>query len=399
MAEKNKKYQLFWVCFLTYVVAYVSRINLSAGLLKIAYGIGTGTGQMGIMGSCFFFTYAAGQLINGIAGEYISPYRYIKAAAAGCGILNFIIFFTCSFPVMVICWSLNGFFQSMFWGPMMKLLSANYQREDYDKIATGMGLSIIIGYIMAWVVLARLLKASSWQYFFLIHSLFMMGMFIIWKFMPINQGIVQLVKKVDGKSLKGTLVEVRKEKLYTLCFLCFFLGMVRESVTLWMPAFIENMPGVNTKASLFSMIMIPIFNLIGVIAAKKMLPWFRGNIKKVIALFTSLGMSACCICCITIRTLPVLAIFMIAVISAAMFGCNTIIISFFPLYYQKKESITTLVGIFDFSTYAGAGVSSIIVGFALSYLDQGYIPVVWLAALVSGVCICLKSGFYKTENM
>ena len=178
MAEKNKKYQLFWVCFLTYVVAYVSRINLSAGLLKIADGIGTGTGQMGIMGSCFFFTYAAGQLINGIAGEYISPYRYIKAAAAGCGILNFIIFLTCSFPVMVICWSLNGFFQSMFWGPMMKLLSANYQREDYDKIATGMGLSIIIGYIMAWVVLARLLKASPWQYFFLIPSLFMMGMFI-----------------------------------------------------------------------------------------------------------------------------------------------------------------------------------------------------------------------------
>ena len=84
----------------------------------------------------------------------------------------------------------------------------------------------------------------------------------------------------------------------------------------------------------------------------------------------------------------------ISIISAMSYGCNTIILSLIPLLHGKDNMVSTLVGIFDFSSYIGAAASSMLTGITVLLLGWNFVPVIWLAAgLISLGLLGLKVVF------
>lgn len=146
---KGSKYTIFFVCWITYVSAYLCRVNLSSALYKLESVFNVGTGSLGLIGGLFFITYAVGQLINGFIGDRISPHKFITLAVFGTAIMNTIISFNENFYIIMICWALNGYFQSMFWGPLMRILSGSFSREEHVSVSTGMTASMVIGFILS----------------------------------------------------------------------------------------------------------------------------------------------------------------------------------------------------------------------------------------------------------
>ena len=55
-------------------------MNFSSVLDKLSANIGESAASMGLIGSCFFFTYALGQIINGRLGDRISPFHFIPVS-------------------------------------------------------------------------------------------------------------------------------------------------------------------------------------------------------------------------------------------------------------------------------------------------------------------------------
>ena len=123
MKQKRTLGTVLFLCWLTYMVAYLCRVNLSTVLDKLANGLQVSVEYLGIASSIYFVTYAVGQLLNGAVGDRVNPHRFLMLALAMTGAINVILGIQTSGVVFLLLWGLNGFCQSMFWSTLLRLLS------------------------------------------------------------------------------------------------------------------------------------------------------------------------------------------------------------------------------------------------------------------------------------
>ena len=77
---KQKAVRWGLICFLTYLTAYLCRVNFSASLTSLSAARALEYDLLGAAGAAFFAVYAVGQLINGFLGDHIHPVRFILMA-------------------------------------------------------------------------------------------------------------------------------------------------------------------------------------------------------------------------------------------------------------------------------------------------------------------------------
>ena len=110
--------KMFWLMWITYASFYLCRVNISIAMPKIMEEYGLTKSEMGLILSSLFLLYAIGQFINGQLGDKLNSRRIITFGLLSSAILNVIFGFnTGILIIMVIIWGLNGYFQSMGWGP------------------------------------------------------------------------------------------------------------------------------------------------------------------------------------------------------------------------------------------------------------------------------------------
>ena len=61
------------LCWGTYAAYYLGRVNLAVALPAIQDEFGWSRAAVGLIGAALYWTYAAGQLVNGHLGDRISP--------------------------------------------------------------------------------------------------------------------------------------------------------------------------------------------------------------------------------------------------------------------------------------------------------------------------------------
>ena len=121
-----------------------------------------------MIGSAFFITYAIGHLINGYLGDKGSPKIFVSVALLSSAFFNFIIGLSDSHYVILVCWAFNCVFQSMVWGPVMRILSRRYSSEEQRSVGIGMSATLVVGYILAWGRLSVVIMHSSRRMAFLL---------------------------------------------------------------------------------------------------------------------------------------------------------------------------------------------------------------------------------------
>ena len=105
-------------------------------------------------------------------------------------------------------------------------------------------------------------------------------------------------------------------------------------------------------------------------------------------LFLLFGIIACSAACLAFQGIPsLLYICLLAIISASSYGCNNILLGIAPLSYAKEGMVSSLVGIFDFSSYCGAAISSYVLGVFLT--EENFTPVLFIWAGVSIIALLL----------
>ena len=77
------------LCFVAYLAVYFAR-NVLSVVTPAMQAQGFTKGDIGIASSVFFYTYAVGQLINGLIGDKIKAKYMMSIGLAGAGISNFI---------------------------------------------------------------------------------------------------------------------------------------------------------------------------------------------------------------------------------------------------------------------------------------------------------------------
>ena len=397
---KHKEKYMLIICWVTYLVAYMCRVNMASALPRLETAFSADAGHWGLTGSLYFFVYACGQLINGILGDRVNPYRYVAVASAGAMGMNLIVSFSSNVGVILVCWTLNGYFQSMFWGPMLRILAFSYPESENGKVSVWMSISYIMGYIFSWVVVGSILSGSVWNLYFLVPAVCMLPVFIVWTVLYFRKRHITLPQPRDSLkkslSLRGILKTISEEKLQMVVIVCICTGLIRESISLWLPVIMLKALGFDYKSSPLMLAIIPLANLGGIVFARRLFRRFTGDIMKALILLASLLAGGCALLFIFNGASGFADITMIAFISAMTFGCGSLLLANIPLSFSHKNIVSTLVGIFDFSSYIGAAIAAFVLGLVLSGDSWTFIPVIWLLVAIVAV-VFLWSYSRKTK--
>jgi len=406
--QKQKFTLILVLSWVTYNVAYLCRLNISTVLDKLSVGLGVSVTYLGLASSIYFVTYALGQLVNGIIGDRVNPYKYMIMALIGTGAINLVLAFQTSGFLFLILWGLNGLFQSVFWSITMRLLAIYSTEEQKKLVATVMGTCSISGYLFSWVVLASLFKNSTFSPYFYVPAAIAFVVLVIWcieaKKMPYRP---DPTGKDDAPPLKVVAHDFVEDRLIYVMLLAVVVGAIQEGASFWLPMVFTDLLELGDD-SLLLLMLVPISRTLGMFIARWCLDFFHDNLKPaaVAALAVSCLLAAGLV--VTCRNPSYLTIVLILLLLAVVHSVNWYLVDYLPLFFSARHIVATLVGALDFSTYLGAAIMSGGLGVLLVLFGWPALPVVWLALCVlalvlamtgAGGCLVRKGEHRLTEKV
>ena len=397
--KKDKLLIVLAAAWITYTTAYLCRVNISTALDKLAVGLEVSLEYLGAASSVYFVTYAIGQLLNGIAGDRVNPYKFVILALVLTGGVNVVLGLQTSGVMFLVLWGLNGFCQSMFWSTLLRLLSFHAREGQRKNVSTVMSTTSVTGYLLSWVVLSDLFENSTFTPYFLVPGLIALALIPVW---IVLSGKVPFAANADNRVPTPPLPVVAKEflhdRLYFICLLCMVVGAIQEGAVFWLPMIFTDVLNLG-KDSLFLLMLVPLAKLSGVFLARRMLTVLKENVRAASLCMLLVSLAFSLVLLIAGSHTSLLTVIIIALLIAVINAANWYMISYLPLYFAERNIVATLVGAFDFSTYIGAAVMSGTLGVLLVRHGWIAVPVLWTALVLlslllsfagAGACLALR---------
>ena len=402
---KHGQRRTFVLCWIAYASIYLCRVNLTIAIPEIQNTFAFSKAQIGLIASMFFWVYGIGQLVNGNLGDKVSSKLIIFLGLVVAAVSNILFGFANSLLAMLIFWTINGYFQSMLWGPITKLLSSWYSEEKLSSIAIKISTSMIAGYLIAWWLSAKLLVFSNWRWVFWTPGILILIFSLIWFFNIKNQpkdiGLEPILNsaKSDAESTSNySLWQVIKEtKLWLVVIACFAQGIIKDGIGIWGPTFLMEAHKLDLKSSVGLILLIPIMNLGGIFIAAWLNKKLKYQEKLTTVILFSIGVLMIMGLIKFETSGPIVGLIFLGLSSAMMYGANTLLLGVIPMKYLKYNKVSSVAGFLDFCSYLSAGIAVAITGGIVDNFSWNGVLILWISVAVLGI-ISLTLN-WKYENI
>ena len=415
---KRQRIQVWLAATFGYALYYVCR--LSMGVMKkplIDAGLLNAT-QLGIIGTCLFWAYAVGKLINGFlcdnsnikrfmaTGLVVSAAMNFTMGVLGVSALNGGIANSLLFISFAICWAINGWAQSMGAPPAIIGLSRWFPRRIYGTYYGFFSASHNIGEGLSFIFVGSLVGAFGWKWGFFGAALAgVVGIVLILLCLhdtPESKGLepIEVLSGEAEKKDEMTAAEKREQTrrmqkaviknpgVWILALASAFMYMSRYAINEWGVIFLQEAKQYSlTEAS--AMIGInPIFGILGTVISgwlsdavfkgDRKYPAFVAGVLEAISLALFLfGGPA--------RWVNILAmvLFGIAIGVLISFLGGLMAVDLVP-----RQATGAALGIVGMASYAAAGLQNLITGVLLdNHIVDGvhdftYVSYFWLGAAI-----------------
>lgn len=405
--KKIKKWQIrtFVLCWIAYASIYFGRVNLSVALPAIQDTFGWSKGEIGLIGSLFFWVYGFGQLINGQIGDRVSTRKIIFLGLFITAISNICFGFSGTILIMIILWVFNAFAQSTLWGPMVKSLTFWFEYEKRSKIAIGISTSMVGGYLLAWGISGIVVSRLRWNFAFWVPGIFILIYSMVWlvffrnrpKDVDLESPNVTLQEYEDNKEQKAEyslLQVIVKSKLWFIVIACFVQGIIKDGIALWAPSLFMETQNLDIKQTAQFIIFIPIMNFFGMMLAGYLNKKLKNQEKLTIVILFALGMSMIIGFVKLGPTSTVVALLFLGLSSAMMFGANTMLLGVIPMNFAKYNKTSSVAGFLDFCSYLAAGFAAFVTGTIVDNVGWNGVMIFWIVCSVVGIFALLISWKY-----
>lgn len=379
----GKKFKLYaWLMLLsfgiTYLFFYNGRQNINLVMTQMAEDLGSTTAALGVVSSALFWCYAFGQLINGRLGAYLGYKRFMMAGIVASAIINVIVSFQHSIPVIAVLWGLNGFFQSMVWANGLGVLNKWWPKENRG-FATGLttafsGMAQVVTYITILLCLdwnPEWSWRAAFRYPMIPMVVMLIAFFFFFKEKPEDVGLEPLDESDPNAAAlereiktKGYLYPYKvlfsEPKVLLFCLISAIAGVGRYGLLTWIPTYFTEELGLSIKDGILSSILLPLGQACAMfvfpLITDKLLKGKREPMLIIAATVTIVGM----MCFPFIRNQYVASgmLFLLGV-----FAMVTGVIWAIAGDIGGKALSSTVVGIFDWAVYMGAAIQALIFGF------------------------------------
>jgi OPA family glycerol-3-phosphate transporter-like MFS transporter len=379
----------------------LGRINLSISLPYLNTLYGYSKISIGLTASGFFFAYAAGQFVNGILGDRFNPRFFIGTGLFLSGVSNILFAHTNTIWLMFCFWTLNGYFQSMFWGSLVRIISHITPPPQLKKNTQFLCSSMIIGYFLSYAFIGRLTVSFGWMAAFYIPGFLLIILSILWIWFLRNYTDKSLVHKtvhispVNLYSISGTTSFFIETRLWLIALVCILHGSIKEGLILWGPTLLMEARTISMEKALFFMTLTPFMNLIGLTTGGITYKAFKYQEKHTIIFFLFVVILAIIILNISINYSSILTAAATAVLFASLFAVNNMLVAYIPLNFYTEHRVSTAAGFLDCAIYIGAACSSPLSGFVADRFGWSNVMNWWIMTGVTAVVLAIFSNNYK----
>lgn len=390
--------RLFYLCWAAYFSSYISKYTFSSATPAILLTRFAGRGALGLVGTAFFVAYGLGQLVNGALGDRLRPARMIGLGLFCSGALTVLMGAVRSLPAMAAVWFLNGCALSLLWSPVIKIFSTAMRRESALRAGVDISTSIPAGSVLSYALAALLLALSGWRAAFAGAGALVLLMAGAWAVLWPRLRTVPPPEPGEAAAPRGAPPEAPSfRRLFSSCGLLpvsaavMMNGILKDGVTLWVPSFISEYFGVGAVQSVLTTILLPVFNLGGVWAARRLQQRLHDELRVSGALFAA-GLAALAAMAALGRTSALLSVPLLAVCTACALGINTMLVGVIPMRFRRFGRASTVTGWLNGCSYFASAVAS----YGISILSRKYgwtaTLIGWIGVSLAGALLCFAAA-------
>ena len=385
------------LCSVSYLAVYIARNILSTVTPQMIEDGGYTEEYIGKISSLYFIFYAIGQLINGAIGDKIKAKYMISFGLVMAGVTNFVFSkITEHQNGAMIVYGMTGFFLSMIYGPMTKIVSENTEPIYATRCSLGYTFASFFGSPLAGVLASFLV----WQSVFLVSSAALVFMaicaFICFTAFE-KRGIIRYGQYKPQKKGVGNIKVLLKRKIIKYSLISVLTGVVRTSVVFWLPTYLAQYLNFSASrsASVFSVatFIISFTAFIAVFVYERL---NRDIEKTVLIMF----ISAVLFFTLTYAVkLPVLNIVFLVLAIMSSNGAASMLWSRYCPSLRDTGMVSSATGFLDCLSYLSAAVANLIFANAATSLGWGNLILIWLGLMFLGVIIALPYDKLRNKSL
>ena len=388
--SKNAKnaFMLGALCSVAYFAVYIARNILSTvtpQMVELGYSKDE---YLAPLSSLYLIFYAVGQLINGAIGDKIKARWMLASGLFGAGVTNLLFVFLVDVtPITaMIAYALTGFFLSMIYGPMTKLVSENTEPIHAVRCSVGYTFASLFGSPAAGILATFLV----WQNVFAVSSFALFAMAIACFTITLafeKRGIVRYGHIKPDKKEGGSIKLLFKHHIVKFSFVAILTGIIRTSVVFWLPTYINQYLEYTEKesTSLFSIatFIISFTAIIAVFIYERL----KRNVNVSLLLMFSSSVVFFLLTYLVPSPIFNLVFIVLAIMSAN--GASSMLWSVYCPSLKDTGVVSGATGFLDFLSYTGAAIANTLFATAATDIGWGNLILVWAGLMVIGVIISL----------
>ena len=397
----------FWGVTAAYALYYVCRMAMAVVKQPLIDGNILSAAQLGIIGSAFYFVYAAGKFANGFIADYCNIRRFMATGLLVSTVVNLLMgvlglahgwwSFSSAllFIVFAIVWGINGYCQSMGAPPGVISLSRwfplNRRGTFYSILSAtpylGKSISVFaLGLVVAWI---------GWEYGFIFSAIAgVIGSVIILVFVsdtPESKGLPS-VQELSGEEVLKTdtlptkelqKMVVRHPGIWIIALSSAFVYITQHAVSEWGVLFLQK----GKDYSLVSATEIIAFSEAFGIAGTVLAGWLSDRVFKGNRLIPVLLSGIVCLLSLGAFLFSkgsyVLNIVYVAVFSLSIGVVYCTVAGLMALDIGPRKATGSALGMVGLASYGAAGIQNVVSGFMIGAGgDFNFLPVsmFWMAA-------------------
>ncbi len=395
IGQKAKKaIMLGSLCSISYLSVYIAR-NILSAVTPAMIEEGYSESLIGTFSSIYFVCYAIGQLINGAIGDKIHAKWMISAGLFGAGVANLIFSFVAATPTLaVISYGATGFFLSMIYGPMTKVVSENVEPLYATRCSLGYTFASFFGSPLAGLLAAFL----SWQRVFSISSAMLVVMsLVVFAFFTLfeRRKLVVYGQYKPQKKGASNIKVLLKRDIVKFTFISILTGVVRTSVVFWLPTYINQYLGFSSddSAKIFTVatFVISFTAFIAVFIFERL----GHNIDLTVLIMFSSAVVFFALTYFVDYPLFNLIFIVLAIMSSN--GAASMLWSRYCPSLRDTGMVSAATGFLDFVSYMGAAAANLAFANAVGSIGWDNLILIWLDLMLVGVIVALPYKYVLSK--
>ncbi len=379
------------LCSISYLAVYFARNILSAVTPQMVEGGKFTVEYIGVVSSLYFTFYAVGQLINGMIGDKIKAKYMISFGLILAGVTNLIFPYFLHYQAAAkFIYGMTGFFLSMIYGPMTKVVAENTNSIHTVRCSLGYEVASLLGSPFAGLIASLLV----WESVFKVGSviLFTMGalciiFFTYFEKKKIIQNNKYEYKKENNLRIISNIRVLIKHKIIIFSLVAIITGVIRTTVVFWLPTYFSQYLGYDTQvaARIFTIatLVISLSAFVAIFVYERL----KRNMEATMIIMFTLS-SVFFIGVYFIKNPIVNVVFIILAVLTS--NCSAAMLwSRYCPSLRDTGMVSSATGFLDFLSYMAAAASSTIFANSVNTIGWGKLILVWALLMAFGTTLMI----------